>query len=151
MIFVVEGTAIFVAGVMVGLELAIATIVPKLMQLIGAEHAPESSKIAGLMGKIMPVWYFLVLGLSALTGYLEWSSSQRISVSLAASVLSWILSIALSVAVLVPLNNQISSWTPETLPSNWKEIHSRWDFFHKWRVACLFLAFACLIYGSLHA
>jgi hypothetical protein len=151
MMFVVEGTAIFAAGVMVGLELAIATIVPKLTQLVSAEHAPEVSKIAGLMGKIMPVWYFLVLGLSTLTAYLEWSSSQKIPVSLAASVLSWILSIVLSLAVLVPLNNRISSWKPETLPSNWRELHDRWVFFHKWRVACLFLAFAGLIYGSLHA
>src|SRR6266702_2982192 len=140
MILTVEGTAIFVSGVMVGLELAIATIVPKLTQLVSAEHAPEISDVARMMGKIMPVWYFLVLGLSTAAAYMQWSLAQKFPLPLTVSVLLWIVSILLSVAVLVPLNNRVASWTPDTLPGNWREIRNRWDFFHKWRVACLFAA-----------
>jgi len=29
-----------------------------------------------------------------------------------------------------PLNQQIASWTPETLPASWREIRNAWDGFH---------------------
>jgi len=29
-----------------------------------------------------------------------------------------------------PLNQQIATWTPETVPANWREVRDAWDRFH---------------------
>ncbi|MDF2808755.1 MAG: hypothetical protein K0S43_3701, partial [Cellulosimicrobium sp.] len=54
------------------------------------------------------------------------------------------LSVVLSVAVLVPINNRGKTWTPETAPADWREQAHRWDRYHLVRIALLVAAFALL-------
>src|SRR5947209_11676787 len=48
-----------------------------------------------------------------------------------------------------PLNQQIATWTPQSLPANWHEIRDAWDRFHAASSACAALAFAALLMALL--
>jgi hypothetical protein len=55
-------TAILVAGLMVGSELAIAALIhPTLETLKDEVHLPAATALARVLGKLMPFWYALVL------------------------------------------------------------------------------------------
>lgn len=45
----------------------------------------------------------------------------------------------------VPINNRIAKWTPESLPSNWKDQEHRWDLYHWFRTTALIAAFILLV------
>jgi uncharacterized membrane protein len=45
--------------------------------------------------------------------------------------------------VLVPIDNQIKTWTADTVPSDWNAIRDRWQTFHTIRTFCSIAAFAC--------
>jgi hypothetical protein len=48
-----------------------------------------------------------------------------------------------------PLNQQIASWTPQTLPANWREIRNAWDGFHAASSALAALALISLLIATL--
>jgi uncharacterized membrane protein len=62
----------------------------------------------------------------------------------------WVVAIVSTIIWLVPINNRVASWTPESLPPGWREDRKRWDLLHRWRTLLLFIASACLIVGVLH-
>ena len=48
-----------------------------------------------------------------------------------------------------PLNQQIATWTPQSLPTNWHEIRDAWDRFHAASSALATLAFTALLIALL--
>lgn len=48
-----------------------------------------------------------------------------------------------------PLNLQIATWTPQSLPANWHEIRDAWDRFHAASSAFAVLAFIALLIALL--
>jgi hypothetical protein len=48
-----------------------------------------------------------------------------------------------------PLNQQIASWTPATLPANWREVRDAWDSFHAASSVLAALALASLLIATL--
>jgi hypothetical protein len=44
-----------------------------------------------------------------------------------------------------PLNQQIATWTPETLPANWQHVRDAWDRFHVISSVLAALAFTVLL------
>jgi uncharacterized membrane protein len=57
------------------------------------------------------------------------------------------ITLVITVGVEVPIDNQIKTWTPETLPSNWTELRSTWDRFHTMRTITSILSFISLSVG----
>ena len=49
--------------------------------------------------------------------------------------------LVITLAVEVPIDNQISTWTAATLPGDWRSIQSRWELFHTVRT---FMSIAAL-------
>ena len=138
-------TAMIVAGLMVGSELAIAAFVhPTLDQLPDDVHLPAASALARVQGRFMPFWYILVCLLTLAEVVIQWRQSGRLPIWIAASAVLWILAILYSVTALVPINNRLKS----NLPPDWKTYRHRWDLLHRWRVVLLTIAFAFLIVGS---
>ena len=141
--------AILVVGLMVGTELAIAAFVhPTFDKLPDEVHLPAASSLARVMGKVMPVWYPLVLLLTLAEAILEWRHSGHLPVWLATSTALWILASVYSLTWLVPINNRIASWEKSPAPSDWKTSRNQWDLLHRWRVVLLTIAFGCLIAGA---
>jgi hypothetical protein len=48
-----------------------------------------------------------------------------------------------------PLNQQVATWTPRTLPANWREIRDAWDGFHAASSAFAALALSVLLIATL--
>jgi ribose/xylose/arabinose/galactoside ABC-type transport system permease subunit len=48
-----------------------------------------------------------------------------------------------------PLNQQVASWTPQTLPPNWREVRNAWDGFHAASSVLAALALICLLIAVL--
>jgi len=54
-----------------------------------------------------------------------------------------------TLAVNVPIDHQIQSWTTATLPPDWKAIRDRWEFYHGLRTLVSLAALACLFASTL--
>jgi hypothetical protein len=133
--------AVVVFGVMVGVEVSVALVINPIVDRL-PENAGLLARADGgrMLGRAMPFWYFGSLALTAGTAlalpaaaWAAWTATSLLA-----------LSIILSVAVLVPINNRSKHWTPETAPADWREQVGRWDRYHLVRITILVAAFALL-------
>jgi hypothetical protein len=67
---------------------------------------------------------------------------------LAAGFLLMVAALAITLAVEVPIDNQIQDWTLATLPGDWRSIQSRWELWHTIRS---FLAIAAVVAATISA
>jgi len=67
---------------------------------------------------------------------------------LAAGFVLMVVALVLTLAVEVPIDNQIQDWTAATLPADWRSIQSRWELFHTIRT---FTSIAALIAVTISA
>jgi hypothetical protein len=133
--------AVVVVGLMVGVEASVAFVVnPIVDRLPGNAGLLARSDGAQMLGRVMPVWYLASLLLAAATAVLRpeaaaaaWTAAALLAVS-----------IGMSVALLVPINNRSKAWTPTTAPADWRQQVGRWDRFHVVRVAMIVAAFTLL-------
>lgn len=133
-----------VVGVMVGVEFSVAFFVnPILDGLPGDNGLRGRTHGARLLGAVMPFWYIGSLFLVAVWAVAGWHHHGTGLVVMAAALL--ILSVAMSVLLLVPINNRVKAWTAYGLPADWKQQMNRWDRFHYVRVAVIIAAFALLV------
>ncbi|MFE1335947.1 anthrone oxygenase family protein [Streptomyces microflavus] len=133
-----------VVGVMVGVEFSVAFFVnPILDGLPGDNGLRGRTHGARLLGAVMPFWYIGSLVLVAVWAVAGWHHHGAGLVVIAAALL--ILSVAMSVLLLVPINNRVKTWTADGLPADWKQQMNRWDRFHYVRVAVIIGAFALLV------
>jgi uncharacterized membrane protein len=49
---------------------------------------------------------------------------------LLAGFLLMVAALVVTLAVEVPIDNQINAWTAATLPGDWRSTRSRWELFH---------------------
>lgn len=63
------------------------------------------------------------------------------------SLILMVITLLITVGVEVPIDNQIKTWTPETVPSDWTDIRATWKQFHALRTLTSVLCFACLSVG----
>ena len=61
---------------------------------------------------------------------------------MAAGFLLMVAALVITLAVEVPIDNQIQTWTAATLPGDWRSIQSRWEVFHTIRT---FLSIAAVV------
>lgn len=133
-----------VVGVMVGVEFSVAFFVnPILDGLPGDNGLRGRTHGARLLGAVMPFWHIGSLVLVAVWAVARWDHHGAGLVVTAAALL--ILSVAMSVLLLVPINNRVKTWTADGLPADWKQQMNRWDRFHYVRVAVIIAAFALLV------
>jgi hypothetical protein len=122
-------------GSWLGLSRSIRTFTPDVYLAIGQ----------AMIGNLAPVMPFLVI-LAALSQvvllvHLRSSGSTAFLPSLIAFVL-FLIAVAVTLLVEVPIDNQIRAWTPTSLPVDWTSIRDRWETFHELRT---FSALASLI------
>jgi len=59
-----------------------------------------------------------------------------------ASLLLIIGSLVVTTAIEIPINNQVVTWTNETVPENWQQLRGRWQYYNVVRVVLALLSFA---------
>ncbi|MFX4272675.1 anthrone oxygenase family protein [Propionibacteriaceae bacterium Y1685] len=130
-------------GLLVGVELAVATVLhPLLVRLPAGPSLAARADSARRLGRTMPFWYAGSVLLSTVLAILTWGTPAGSAALLAATLLA--LSVALTVLFLVPINNRSATWTPASHPDDWREQHRRWDRLHIGRVAIIATAFVLI-------
>ncbi|MDX2544422.1 DUF1772 domain-containing protein [Streptomyces sp. WI04-05B] len=144
MLDALEVVTTVVVGLMVGVEFSVIFIMNRILNAL-----PEDSRQLGhahggrMLGALMPYWYIGSLVLSAIWAVARWHHHGTGLVVTAAGLL--ILSVVMSIALLVPINNRNKTWTPENRPADWKEQLDRWNRYHYVRVAVILAAFTLLV------
>ncbi|AYA27086.1 protein of unknown function [Rhodococcus rhodochrous J3] len=130
-----------VVGLMVGVEFSVAFVInPITLALPAPASMAARSHGARMMGRAMPFWYFGSLILTGVLAVTTWGTTASVAALAAAALLA--VSVIMSIALLVPINNRSASWTDETYPEDWREQTQRWDNLHYIRVAIIVGAFA---------
>jgi uncharacterized membrane protein len=133
-------------GLMVGNELALSVFVnPAVWQLESGPQAEALSLLARSLGRAMPVWYTLCLGLLALESFLH--RHQAALGLLLTATLIWVGVIVFTISMLVPINNRVASLDTAALAPGWKQAHRKWDSLHRIRVLLLTVAVLAATYS----
>jgi len=138
--------SILVLGLMCGSELNVAAFAHPMLNRQPLEvHVPMRSSLAILLGRVMPFWMagstLLNLLLLLPFEHLNESAWRLAAVALAIQIFA----VVFSLVGLVPINNRIAKWTPESLPEEWRVQEHRWDLYHWLRTPGLVVAFAFLV------
>ncbi|HIY64855.1 MAG TPA: DUF1772 domain-containing protein [Candidatus Agrococcus pullicola] len=132
-----------VTGLMVGVEFAVALVInPITLRLPVAGSIAARSEGARMLGRVMPFWYIGSLVLTAALVVFTWGTAPANTAMVAAALL--VISVVMSVALLVPINNRSAMWTPDDHPADWREQQQRWDRLHYARVAIIVAAFVLI-------
>ena len=67
---------------------------------------------------------------------------------MAAGFLLMVAALVITLAVEVPIDNQIETWTAATLPGDWRSIQTRWELWHTIRT---FLSIAAVVAATISA
>lgn len=133
-----------VVGVMVGVEFSVAFVINPILNALPEDSGQLGRAHGGrMLGAVMPVWYITSLILATLWAITRWHHPGTGLVVTAGALL--IVSVIMSILLLVPINNQSKTWTPDNRPADWKQQMNRWDRFHYARVAVIIAAFALLV------
>ncbi|MEU4088056.1 anthrone oxygenase family protein [Streptomyces aureus] len=144
MLNALEVVTTVLVGLMVGVELCVAFVVNRILGALPADYDQLGRAHGGrMLGALMPFWYIGSLVLAAVWAVAGWHHDGTGLVVTAAGLL--ILSVVMSLLLLVPINNQGKTWTPENRPEDWKEQMNRWDRWHYVRVAVIVAAFTLLV------
>ena len=130
--------AVVVVGLMVGVELSVAFVInPIVDRLPGNAGLLARSDGGRMLGRVMPFWY---IGSTLLAAGSALSDAAAAAPAWSAVALL-VVSVVMSVALLVPINNRSKGWTPDTAPADWREQAGQWDRLHMVRLALIVAAF----------
>jgi hypothetical protein len=121
-------------------ELAVAVVInPILLRLPAGASLTARADGARMMGRAMPFWYIGSLILIAALAAVTWGTPASATAVVAAVLLA--VSVIMSIALLVPINNRSATWTADDHPDDWREQQQRSDRLHYARVAIIVAAF----------
>ena len=124
---------LFLVLALVGVEFSVAAFVdPAAVRLPPEAQLALLSRLARVLGRVMPVWYPACALLFATETWLLWHQPLH-GVLLAADAV-WLLASFGSILFLVPLNTRIAEGS-----ADWQQLHHLWDRRHRSRVAALSL------------
>jgi len=136
--------AVLLVGLIAGLLVGTAIDHHRLTVLDSVSWTAARQSIDGVFSKLLPWWWNITLILLFCAAYLNRVHTRWLFLT---SGLMLLFGIVITVIIEVPLNQQIASWTPATIPANWMELRDRWLAFHNVRTAAGVVAFACALLG----
>lgn len=83
----------------------------------------------------VPMSIIMPASLLGLTILLIWARKERTIYfyCILGTFILFIAALLITVTIEVPIDNQIKTWSPATIPANWEEIRDRWECFHTMR------------------
>ncbi|MER7361805.1 DUF1772 domain-containing protein [Nonomuraea wenchangensis] len=120
-------------------------LAPSVARLPGPAYVRYWQALNVDYGRAMPP--LLLAGIAALVvaAALSWRRGWFAFGLTAAALILVILTVALTLTGLEPLNRLADAWDPDLLPADWEESRRRWLSLHLVRTALALAAFACLI------
>jgi uncharacterized membrane protein len=131
---------LFIVLTLVGVEFSVSAFVnPAASRLESEPQLEMLSRLALVLGKVMPIWYPMSTLLFGVQTWLYWHMQGR-AILLTADAI-WVLTSVASIFVLVPLNTRIAERA-----TDWQRIHRIWDRRHRVRIVALSIAAVLLTY-----
>ncbi len=125
---------------LVGVEFAVSAFVnPAAWRLDREPQLKMLSRLAFVLGRVMPVWYPMCGVLLGIQTWLHWQTTGG-GALLAATAIWAVVSVA-TIFLLVPLNTRVAKGTPD-----WQQSHRLWDSRHRVRIVALAVAAILLTY-----
>lgn len=123
-------TALIVIS-LVGVEFSVAAFIdPAAWQLDPQPQLKLLSRVASVLGRVMPGWYAVSTLLLGIQVWVHWQTPGRDLLVTASAV--WVLASVASIIFLVPLNTRVANGDPD-----WQPLHRIWDKRHRARTAIL--------------
>jgi uncharacterized membrane protein len=138
--------AMLAFGLMCGSEFNVAAFAHPMLNRQPLEvHVRMRASLAALLGRVMPFWMAgsTLLNLLLLLPFEHLNDSAWRFAAVAFTI--QLFAVVFSLVGLVPINNRIAKWVPESLPEDWQAQEHRWDQYHWMRTCGLILAFAILV------
>ncbi len=131
---------VFIVLSLVSVEFSVAAFVdPAAWRLDPEPQRKLLSRLASVLGRVMPVWYPVSALLFGIETWLYWHTPEC-GVLLTADAI-WFLASVGSIIFLVPLNTRIAAGD-----ADWRRIHRIWDTRHRMRTVALAIAAVLLTY-----
>jgi uncharacterized membrane protein len=132
---------LFVVLTLFGVEFSVSAFVnPAAWRLEAESQLKVLSRLALVLGKVMPVWYPISALLTGIQTWVRWHTPGR-AILLAADAI-WVLISVASIFVLVPLASRLAEGT-----ADWQRINRIWERRHRVRIAALATAAVLLTYA----
>lgn len=127
---------------LVGVEFSVAAFVdPAAWQLDPEPQLKLLSRLATVLGRVMPVWYPVSALLLGIQTWLGWNTAERDLLLTALAI--WVLASLGSILFLVPLNTRVAQGD-----ADWHRLHRIWDTRHRVRTVALALGAALFTYAT---
>ena len=117
-------------------------------QLSGETFIAVGHQMIQNLGVPMAVLLPLALLSALVTLVLLWPARTAAFWWLAAGFALMVAALVITLAVEVPIDNQIETWTAATLPGDWRSIQSRWELWHTVRT---FASIAAVVAATISA
>ncbi len=131
---------VFIVLSLVSVEFSVAAFIdPAAWRLDPEPQLKMLSRLAFVLGKVMPVWYPVGALLFGIQTWLYWHTSGRGALLIADAI--WLLASVGSIIFLVPLHTRVAAGD-----ADWQRIHRTWDKRHRVRTAALAIAAVLLTY-----
>ncbi|MEH0627180.1 DUF1772 domain-containing protein [Streptomyces stelliscabiei] len=144
MLNALEVVTTVLVGLMVGVEFSVAFVMNRIFDALPDDSNQQARSHGGrMLGAVMPVWYIGSLVLVGIWAVAGWHHHGTGLVIAAGALL--IVSVIMSILLLVPINNQGKTWTPDNRPDDWKQQMKRWERYHYVRVAVIVAALTLLV------
>lgn len=139
----VRSLAQFLVGLYAGGVLFVV-LAPSASRLPGPAYVRQWQALNTDYGRVMPPLLLTsVLALVSAT-VLSWSQGGLMFGLCAGALVLVVLTIAVTVVMMEPLNRIADSWNPDILPITWQQVRQRWAGLHRIRTILGVAAFACL-------
>lgn len=136
------------AALVMGLTVTHDLEIPAKQMLSGSEWLQVQHTFYGGFAIVGGIGEVLGLISAGVLSYLL--RKQRTSFILAlVAVLGFAGTLAMFAVGNQPINQQVAVWTPQTLPSNWRQARDAWDTFHAISSVLATLAFITLLITAL--
>jgi hypothetical protein len=146
-VFVSVMLYVLVAGVMWGTWLALART---MTDYDAATFLADGQHMIDNLAVVMAVLMIAAVVVGAVAAIVLFRLGGATAGWLAGAALLLMLGVlVITLAVEVPIDNQIKTWTVTTLPSDWQEIRARWSAFHTVRTFLSLGAVAAAVGGAL--
>lgn len=136
-----------VAGVLWGTWLSLART---MTQYDAETYLTDGKHMIDNLATIMPILMISTGVLGLVVVFLLFRRRSTAAAWLAlVGLLLLVAVIAVTLSVEVPIDNKTKTWTPTTLPSDWKEIRQRWANFHTLRTFLSLAGLAAVVGAAL--
>jgi len=129
-------------GTWLGLSRSMASLTPETFLTIG--HA-----MIGNLGTVMAILMPAAILATLPVLFLLYRRRSRALYPTLIGFALFVIALAVTLIVEVPIDNQIEAWTTASLPANWQQLRDRWELFHVIRTWVSVIGLALLILGAL--